>query len=143
MHPMHSASVMHHFNARFAELAALLDAARAACRAARLDADTTHRVELVLEEAFSNSVRHGYGGDSDAQIWLASRILPDGLELVYQDAAIPFDPLRDVALPKDGRPGGVGRVLIKSLPRSARYDLIGGRNTLRLEFGRAAEEPRQ
>jgi anti-sigma regulatory factor (Ser/Thr protein kinase) len=133
---------MHRFNARFAELAALLDAARAACRAARLDPEATHRVELVLEEAFSNSVRHGYGGDSDAPIWLASRILPDGLELVYQDAATPFDSLRDVALPKDGRPGGVGRVLIKSLPRSAHYALIDGRNTLRLEFGGSAEESR-
>jgi anti-sigma regulatory factor (Ser/Thr protein kinase) len=126
------------FDARFARLPALLDAARGACRAAGLTADVMHRVELVLEEAFSNSVRHGYGGETGLPVWLASRILPDGIELVYQDAAPPFDPLRDARLPGTDRIGGVGRVLMNSLPRHARYAFVDGRNTLTFEFGRSA-----
>lgn len=127
------------FPARFAALAAVLDAARQACRAAGLDAQVTHRVELVLEEAFSNSIRHGYGGETDAaSIWLAMRILPDGIELVYQDAAAPFDPLLAAALPQDGRLGGVGRVLMKTLPRQVAYARTAGRNTLTFEFARTA-----
>jgi serine/threonine-protein kinase RsbW len=131
---MPSASVPCRFNARLAELALLLDAARTACLAARLGAEATRRVELVLEEAFSNSVQHGYGGESDAPVWLASRMLPDGIEIVYQDAASPFDPLHEVALPNDGRAGGVGRVLMRSLPRQAAYAYTGGRNTLTFVF---------
>lgn len=131
---MPSASAPRRFNARLAELALLLDAARAACLAARLGAEASRRVELVLEEAFSNSVQHGYGRESDAPIWLASRMLPDGIEVVYQDAAPPFDPLHDASLPNDGRAGGVGRVLMRSLPRQATYAYTGDRNTLTFVF---------
>lgn len=126
------------FDARLARLPALLDAARSACRAAGLTADAMHRVELVLEEAFSNSVRHGYGGETDLPVWLTMHILPDGIELVYQDAAPPFDPLQGASLPGAGRIGGVGRVLMNKLPRHARYALVDGRNTLSFEFGRTA-----
>lgn len=126
------------FDARFARLPALLDVARSACRAAGLTADALHRVELVLEEAFSNSVRHGYGGETDLPVWLTTHILPDGIELVYQDAAAPFDPLLDARLPGTDRVGGVGRVLMNKLPRHSRYALVGGRNTLTFEFGRTA-----
>jgi anti-sigma regulatory factor (Ser/Thr protein kinase) len=126
------------FDAHFATLPSLLDAARGACREANLTADAIHRVELVLEEAFSNSVRHGYGGETNLPVWLTTRILPDGIELVYQDSAPPFDPLHDARLPRIGTIGGVGRVLMNKLPRNARYTLVDGRNTLTFEFDRTA-----
>jgi anti-sigma regulatory factor (Ser/Thr protein kinase) len=122
------------FNADIADLANLLADCRAACLMAGLDTQAMQRVELVIEEAFSNSVHHGYGGNSHLPVWLSHRILPDGLELVYQDAAPPFDPLHEAALPTDQRPGGVGRVLMKTLPGDASYALVAGRNTLSFRF---------
>lgn len=98
--------------------------------------DARHRAEIVLEEALSNSILHGYRGESDQPVWLATSILPDGLCLVFQDAAPAFDPLTTATLPDDASIGGVGRVLIKSLPRRAEYAQEDGRNTLRLEFDR-------
>lgn len=129
------------FPARFSALADLLSAAVEACRTAGLDDAATHRVELVLEEAFSNTIRHGYGVEGENPVWLACCILPDGVKFVFQDAAPPFDPLRNAALPVDGRPGGVGRMLMKNLPRRAAYALEDGRNTCTLEFGPTGGTP--
>jgi len=131
---MSAATSSGRFSARFANLPELLAVATAACNAAGMSMQATHRVELVLEEAFSNSIRHGYGGESDNPAWLATTMLPDGLRLVYQDEAPPFDPLQDACLPQGREVGSVGRVLIKTLPRSASYGRENGRNTLTLEF---------
>lgn len=126
------------FNARFTELRGLLDCARTACKEAGLDAATIYRVELVLEEAFANSIHHGYRGETDHPVWLAVHILPEGLELVYRDAAPPFDPLQDTSLPADGSIGGVGRVLMKTLPQAAHYAFADGNNILTFQFARIA-----
>jgi anti-sigma regulatory factor (Ser/Thr protein kinase) len=131
---MTAASSSRRISARFTNLPELLAVATAACNAAGMTRQTTHRVELVLEEAFSNSIRHGYCGESDNPAWLATIMLPDGLRLVYQDEAPPFDPLQDACLPQGEAVGGVGRMLIKTLPRSAGYGWENGRNTLTLEF---------
>ena len=122
------------YAARFDQLPLLLAAARDHCRSAGFGPDATRRVELVLEEAFSNSIRHGYGGESGQPVWLNAIILTDGLRFVFQDAAAPFDPISGAALPSDERPGGVGRLLIARLPQHAEYAYIDGRNTLTLEF---------
>jgi serine/threonine-protein kinase RsbW len=131
---MSAASPSRQFSARFASLPELLAVATAACTAAGMNVPASHRVELVLEEAFSNSIRHGYGGESDNPAWLGTTMLPDGLRLVYQDQAPPFDPLQGACLPHGEQVGGVGRVLIRTLPRSASYTRENGRNTLTLEF---------
>jgi anti-sigma regulatory factor (Ser/Thr protein kinase) len=57
---MSAASPSRQFSARFASLPELLAVATAACTAAGMNVPASHRVELVLEEAFSNSIRHGY-----------------------------------------------------------------------------------
>jgi anti-sigma regulatory factor (Ser/Thr protein kinase) len=131
---MSAANPFLRFSARFASLPELLAAAGAACDAAGITTETRHRAELVLEEAFSNSIRHGYSGESDNPVWLSATMLPDGLRLVYRDEAPPFDPLQDARLPQDVQVGGVGRVLIKTLPRNAAYAREDGRNILTLEF---------
>lgn len=131
---MPASSLSREFSARFDNLPDLLAAAGVACDTAGMTARARHRVELVLEEAFSNSIRHGYRGECELPVWLAISMLPDRLRFVYQDAAPPFDPLLDAALPHDEQVGGVGCVLIKTLPRHATYALEDGRNTLTLEF---------
>lgn len=120
--------------ARFDELPKLMAMVRAACATAGFGLESCSRVELVLEEAFSNSVRHGFAGRDNGHVWLEWEILPDGLRLVYCDDAAPFDPLASASLPETGRIGGLGRMLIKSLPRRAQYAFDAGRNRLMLEF---------
>lgn len=132
---MPDASPLHRFTAHFAQLHEAMVFAGQVCTAAGMTARARHRVELVLEEAFSNSIHHGYLGECDQPIWLALTMLPDGLRLVFQDAAPPFDPLQSAELPSAEQVGGVGRVLIKTLPRRAVYALQEGRNTLTLDFG--------
>lgn len=122
------------FPARFAALPDLLAAVRDGCRIAGLNDEATQRVELVVEEAFSNSIAHGYGCETDQPIWLTCLALTDGLGLVYQDAAPPFDPLRDVRLPRTEHPGGIGHMLIQTLPHRVAYSHENDRNTLRCEF---------
>lgn len=124
------------FSARFDNLPDLQAFAGAACDSAGIAARVRHHVELVLEEAFSNSIRHGYSGECERPVWLAVSMLPDRLRFIYQDEAPPFDPLLCATLPQDERLGGVGRVLIKTLPRHAEYARIDDRNTLMLEFDR-------
>jgi anti-sigma regulatory factor (Ser/Thr protein kinase) len=131
---MPDASMPRQFAARFAMMPELLGFAGAACAAAGLTTQARHRVELVLEEAFSNSIHHGYQCESDQPVWLSAIMLPDGLRLVFQDMAPPFDPLHAAQLPQPEQVGGVGRMLIKTLPRHAEYALQGGRNTLTFEF---------
>lgn len=131
---MPDASPLHRFTAHFAQLPEAMVFAGQVCTAAGMTARARHRVELVLEEAFSNSIHHGYLGECDQPIWLALTMLPDGLRLVFQDMAPPFDPLHAAQLPQPEQVGGVGRMLIKTLPRHAAYALQGGRNTLTFEF---------
>ena len=78
-----------------ARLALLPDAAAFAqafcerCGIARVDAI---RLTLIIEELFTNSVEHGYGGDSDAPIGVALSVEADGVCVRFEDSAPPFDP---------------------------------------------------
>jgi serine/threonine-protein kinase RsbW len=72
-------------------------------------ADTQFAIQLCLEEALSNIIRHGYQGHAKQSISIACTIerAPDGIEnaraaeLVFtiEDHAPPFDPLAPAAVP--------------------------------------------
>lgn len=129
-------SPVRRYAARFDQLPSVLADVRATCQAAGFTETTTLRVELALEEAFSNCIKHGYGGESEHPVWLTATMLPDGLRFVFQDGSPPFNPLSGATLPEEQRPGGVGRVLITQLPHRAQYEYSAGRNTLTLDFDR-------
>ena len=102
------------------------------------------RLTLVVEELFTNTVRHGHGGGSDAPVRIALRADPLRVELAYEDSAPPFDPLDQVARsPIDetadvaDRPvGQLGIALVVSLVERASYVREDGRNCLRLALRR-------
>ncbi len=126
------------FTARLNTLPVLLAYLREACEHARIDPATTLRVELVLEELFTNTVRHGYRGDSDASVWLSATSVPGSLFVTYQDAAPPHDPLAHTeSLPdalEERTVGGLGVLLARELARSIAYCRVGDRNVLTLTF---------
>jgi serine/threonine-protein kinase RsbW len=128
--------------ARHASLPALLAPIAAACEAAGLPTIMALRAELATEELFANTVMHGYGGESDALVWLRVEPAgPQGLTIEYQDACPPFNPLVErtdaatAALPRThGLPGGLGRLLLTASASQAIYERREEKNCTRLHF---------
>lgn len=126
------------FTARLAALPEVLGYLRTTCQNATLPRAMVLRVELIIEELFTNTVRHGYRADSDAPVWLQIVTAPGSLVLIYQDAAPAFDPLQYVAeLPAPVGAlavGGLGIHLVRELASSVTYRRAEGRNILTLTF---------
>ncbi len=124
--------------ARFSELPALLSYLVEAAQG--MTGETLLRASLAVEELFTNSIHHGYGGESDRPVWLAVECLPAGLRIHYADAASPFDPLTGdpAGLVGDDhvtrRVGGLGRVLIRDMAQASRYRYADGRNEVTLDY---------
>lgn len=101
------------------------------------------RLNLVLEELFTNTVKHGHRGDCDAPVWIALSRTGDAVRVVYEDKAPPFNPYAH--LPEDPpdttlemrKVGGLGVLLTKQLAASRDYTYLFGRNRIRLTLGQA------
>ncbi len=96
------------------------------------------RLNLVLEELFTNTVKHGHRGDCDAPVWVALSRTDDSVLVVYEDKAPPFNPYAHL---RDDSPdvtlelrkvGGLGVLLTKELAASRDYAYLFGRNRIRL-----------
>lgn len=96
------------------------------------------RIELALEELFTNTVQHGYGGDCESPVWLRTSHSPAGFCVTYEDAAAAYNPLdHQVDLDHSGcarPPGGLGVHLVRCLPDDIVYRRDGGRNVVTLLF---------
>ena len=57
-----------------------------------LNAVEAYAVQLAVDEAATNIIEHGYGGECPNRIDVTCEILPDGLKVVIYDDAAPFDP---------------------------------------------------
>ena len=107
---------------------------------ARLEREKGLRTNLVVEELFMNTVRHGHRGGSDAPVWITLEGRDGHVRLVYEDNAPPFNPFgmrptREVvkAIAEERREGGLGVVLAHALSASVDYTYLFGRNRIRLE----------
>jgi len=104
--------------------------------------DDALRLTLIVEELFTNSVTHGYGGDSDAPVELELAAGAGDVLLVYGDAAPPYDPLArppvaalELEAPVEARRvGGLGLHLVARLAPGARYAREDDRNRLWLSL---------
>ena len=98
------------------------------------------RLQLIIEELFTNTVTHGYGRECDEPVEITLAVEGDRVTLLYQDAASPYDPLATLpasrshlAAPLEQRPlGQLGVQLVAGLADDARYTREDGRNRLRL-----------
>lgn len=91
------------------------------------------RLQLIVEELFTNTVQHGFRGDSDNSVTLLLRHADNVLHLHYSDPAPAFDPT-SVASTETPENGGFGIPLVLGLCRKARYFYRDGRNVLELEL---------
>ncbi|MEO7729318.1 MAG: ATP-binding protein [Burkholderiales bacterium] len=124
------------FNASRAEFEAVRNFVEAAC--GRIPHADHQRLVLIVEELFSNSIEHGYGGDCDQPVWLTLAPGPEGCGLVYEDAAPAHDPFTGTADPKlersmESRPvGGLGVFLIGHFCSLKRHERRGEHNVIEL-----------
>ena len=98
-----------------------------------------YRLELVLEEALMNRLRHAFPDGRRASTEVTLRVLPEGLLLRFEDDGIPFDPLQ-AAAPRvassieQATVGGLGLPLTRKAASACYYERLNGRNrfTVRL-----------
>lgn len=103
------------------------------CSRHGISGDTRSRLSLLVEELFTNTVRHGHGKDSDEPVVVALAAEPGRLTLTYEDTAPPHDPFTASprAAPADTALGGVGLRLIAAMS-SPEYRYADGRNRISL-----------
>lgn len=122
--------------AEIPRLAEFIDAFCAPLQASDNDRMSLH---LVLEEAVTNVINHGYTDGQPHTFTVALAALADDrVRAVLTDDAVAFDPLArpavDVNAPLEERPiGGLGVHLLKKLTDYSHYERRDGRNVLTLE----------
>ena len=93
---------------------------------AGVDSNLSHRLLLVLEELFSNTVTHGYRG-ADGIVRIELKEIPGYICVKYEDAAPPFDPLSATSVDPtisvaNEQVGGMGLPLIRKMADSLTYE---------------------
>ena len=108
--------------------------------AAELGPEDRHKLTIIVEELFTNTVNHGHGGDSDAPVFITFEEAQGDVQLIYEDSAPQFDPLAaghradiDPRI-KERRIGGLGIFITISLADKADYSYVEGRNRLCLKL---------
>ncbi len=121
------------------DLVRVLPWAQALAARYSVPADTQFAIQLCLEEALSNIVRHGYRGQPNQSITV--ECAPAAAELVFtvEDKAPPFDPFAAVppAAPasiQELEPGGQGIRLMQKFASRHDYQQLPSGNRLTLAF---------
>ena len=108
------------------------------CRENALDEDAEFQLNLVLEELFVNTVRHGGCEGVDDSTRVRLRAVPDGVSVEFADRGRAFDPIAappaDVASPLAERQiGGLGLHLVRQIMRDLRYERAGEWNQMSMK----------
>ena len=114
------------FPGRFSSLAKIGRLVRRAAKEAGLNDKSAYDVELAVDEACTNIIEHGYGGEGKGRIECTCLKTEGGLSVTLRDWGSPFEPghvarpRRDVPLSKL-RSRGAGLDLIKAAIDKVRY----------------------
>jgi serine/threonine-protein kinase RsbW len=130
------------FAARLTELRRLGGFLEDFCAARDIEREHCLRLNLVLEELFVNTVKHGHHGDCDAPVWVSVTAGPAAVHVTYEDTAPAFNPYARLSAktPDDthgmSRIGGLGVLLTRELAATRDYAYLFGRNRIRLTLKR-------
>ena len=105
------------------------------------------RVQLVIEELFSNTVKYGQRGGTPASVSISVKFGDEEpMTLQYEDDAPQHDAFDQDNLEDElkvsvtkRRVGGLGILLIRELGRNVQYEWSGGKN--RVTFSVAMDTP--
>jgi two-component system NtrC family sensor kinase len=136
----HAVPARENFNVRDCTFAPLRSFVETCCAKAGMPARTVSMLVLVIEELYANSLHHGYPGLDVAvaqwPVWISLTPGADGVDAVYEDEGVAFNPLEKVAAPdysgpaESWRVGGLGMPMVTELADNLRYERIDGRNRL-------------
>jgi len=115
------------FPAKLDSLPAVVELATQAAEIACLNARAIYGVQLAMEEAFSNIIKHAYGdrGDGDVEFTLISKF--SELTMILRDHGRPFDP-DSVPEPdinaslEDRKLGGLGLYFMRQLMDEVHFE---------------------
>jgi serine/threonine-protein kinase RsbW len=118
------------------ELGRLVEQVDRFCQAAGLDGEAAFELNLVLEELFTNAVRHGGCEGMKNAVHVRFRLIENGgVSVQFRDRGVPFDPTLaarpDLAAPLSQRqPGGLGIHLVRQTMSDLQYRRAGDWNQL-------------
>lgn len=122
-------------SARYAELPGLMRQIARQTAEFGCPAGACERLQLVVEELFTNTIAHGYGGECTTPIRIGLRYAGDSLTLRYIDQAPAFDPGKIAPeMVSTAAVGGLGLGLIQGISKSIRYQRHGPHNVTELDF---------
>jgi serine/threonine-protein kinase RsbW len=130
------------FHAKLSELRRVSAFLEGFCTSAGIERPQCLRLNLVLEELFINTVRHGHGSDCDAPVWMTLDASEKIVHVTYEDTAPAFNPYARLArsgpdtTAEMSKIGGLGLLLTKELAATRDYAYVFGRNRIRLELKR-------
>jgi serine/threonine-protein kinase RsbW len=106
-----------------------------AAEQAGLDESESSHCQLAVDEACTNIIEHGYGGENVGEINLTCTPTPGELIITIQDTARPFDPAEvpdpDLSAPLDEmRIGGLGLFFMRQVMDAVEFTNVGGGNML-------------
>lgn len=129
------------FAARASELRRIGTFLNDFCTRQGVDRERCLKLNLVVEELFTNTVRHGHRGDSDAPVWVSVDTSSSEVHVTYEDTAPPFNPYALFANAPETtlslrKIGGLGVLLTRELASTRDYAYLFGRNRIRLTLKR-------
>ncbi|MEO8103202.1 MAG: ATP-binding protein [Betaproteobacteria bacterium] len=130
------------FPARLSSVREVREFLESFCRESGIGRPPSLRLNLVVEELFTNTVTHGHGGDSDSPVWIKLAANNTTVTLTYLDKAPAFNPFGILLRPslegsiEQRKVGGLGVLLANELTAAAEYAYLFGRNRLRMALMR-------
>lgn len=122
---------------RFDQLERICQFVTEAAQQAGLDDDASAHCQLAVDEACTNIIEHGYGGEDVGPISVACEVVPGELTITITDSARHFDP-SNVPEPNVGAPldelriGGLGLYFMRHVMDAVEFSYEGGGNKLTL-----------
>ena len=96
-----------------------------------LDREHSFTVDLLVEEVFTNMLKHGKGGGSEVSLRLGGE--REEVVLTLRDFDVEsFDPTSGPLRSTDGYDGGLGLRLVRGISDSMRYEYVDGSSVITL-----------
>lgn len=123
-------------DARVENIAAVTDFVDELLDAADCPARAKMRIDIAIDELFSNIARYAYGEGGGA-VTVRAEVSPGSAALCFIDRGAPFNPLEredpDVTLPAEEREiGGLGIFMVKESMDEVKYEYADGENRLKV-----------